>query len=354
MHFWQTLKRPIIGLAPMDGVTDAAYRKVFDICSHPDVLFSEFVPVEAIQAGAVKVLESFVAHETETPTIGQIYGSNLDGYRLSTYVVCALGFDGIDINMGCPAKSVAARGAGAGLIRIPDHACQIIRTVKQSVAEWFTGMTIDDIQISSAMKAELHRIKRTRKTDISSIPISVKTRIGYDMPTTREWIGRIAAEQPDALTIHGRTLKQLYSGKASWEEIAIAATTARSIAPNICVLGSGDITSRDHAITNIQTYGLDGALIGRATWGNPWIFTGHTPTKEERLHIALTHAKLYAEMLPNGHFISLRKHMAWYMSGFHNASVLRAQMLRITSVADIERIVEEATEGIGHKIQDAR
>jgi tRNA-dihydrouridine synthase len=122
----------------------------------------------------------------------------------------------------------------------------------------------------------------------------------------------------------------------------------------MCVLGSGDITSRDHAITNIQTYGLDGALIGRATWGNPWIFTGHIPTKEERLHIALTHAKLYAEMLPNGHFISLRKHMAWYMSGFHNASVLRAQMLRITSVADVEKIVEEATEGIGHKIQDAR
>ncbi len=341
MYFWQTLPRPIVGLAPMDGVTDAAYRKVFDICSHPDVLFSEFVPVEAIQAGAVKVLESFVAHETDIPTIGQIYGSSLEGYHLSAHVVCALGFDGIDINMGCPAKSVAARGAGAGLIRIPDHACDIIKTVKQAVAEWYAGMTIDDIKVTPAMKVEIRRIKRTTKPGVTSIPVSVKTRVGYDMPLTREWIGRIVQERPHALTVHGRTLKQLYSGKASWDEIALAASVAKEISPTICVLGSGDITSHAQGVEYAKTYGLDGVLIGRATWGNPWIFSSHLPTKVERLDIALSHAKLYAQMLPKGHFISLRKHMAWYMSGFHNAAAVRSQMLRITSVADVERIVEE-------------
>lgn len=336
MSFWQTISKPIIGLAPMDGVSDAAFRQIVDIHGHPSVLFTEFVPVEAIKANAPRVLDAFVKHDTDTPTIAQIYGTDLEGYTQAAFIACDLGFDGVDINMGCPAKSVTSRGAGAGLIRQPPHAVQIIRTVKQTVLDWSEGRTYEYTQ---PIKEKLDAIKTHRPVTRRRIPISVKTRIGYEIPVTREWVSVLAAELLDSLTIHGRTLKQMYTGKASWEEIALAAETVRSITSHTTILGSGDITSLNQAREYIEKYKIDGVLIGRASWGNPWIFTNEIPTPQQKLSAALEHAHLLQKLLPEAHILSLRKHMAWYCTGFPQAASVRARLLTIKSVSDIETII---------------
>ncbi len=336
MVFWQTLSKPIVGLAPMDGVSDAAFRQIVDTYGHASVLFTEFVPVEAIKAGAPRVLDAFVKHDTPTPTIAQIYGTDLDGYTQAAHIACDLGFDGIDINMGCPAKSVTSRGAGAGLIRQPPHAVQIIRTVKRAILDWSEGKTYE---YSLPIRTKVDGIKTAQPVIRRKIPVSVKTRIGYEIPITREWVSVLAAESLDSLTIHGRTLKQLYTGKASWDEIALAADTARAIRSDMTILGSGDIISLDQARAYTKTYGLDGVLIGRASWGNPWVFTDITPTPQQKLRAALEHAQLLQKMLPDAHILSLRKHMAWYCTGFPQAAAVRSKLITIKSVEDIETIV---------------
>lgn len=336
MSFWQTISKPIIGLAPMDGVSDAAFRQIIDIHGHPSVLFTEFVPVEAIKANAPRVLDAFVKHDTDTPTIAQIYGTDLDGYTQAAFIACDLGFDGIDINMGCPAKSVTSRGAGAGLIRQPPHAVQIIRTVKQVIRDWSEGKVYE---YSQPIKQKLDTIKTHRPVMRKIIPVSVKTRIGYEMPITKEWVSILAGESLDSLTIHGRTLKQMYMGKASWDEIALAAETVRSITSHTTILGSGDITSLNQAHEHIKKYKVDGVLIGRASWGNPWVFTNVIPTPRQKLSAALEHAHLLQKLLPEAHILSLRKHMAWYCTGFPQAASVRARLLTIKSVSDIETII---------------
>ncbi|MEI6326725.1 MAG: tRNA-dihydrouridine synthase [Candidatus Roizmanbacteria bacterium] len=336
--FWQILPKPIIGLAPMDGVTDAAFRQIVDIHGHPSVLFTEFVPVEAIKASAPRVLDAFVKHDTDTPTIAQVYGTDLDAYYQTTFIVCDLGFDGVDINMGCPAKSVTSRGAGAGLIRQPAHATQIIRTVKQAIGDWSQGKTYEQ---PKPIKEKMDAIRTSRPIVRRHIPVSIKTRIGYDVPVTKEWVSTLAAEGIDSLTIHGRTFKQLYSGKAVWEEIALAAETARSISPQTTVLGNGDLMSLDQARDYVQKYHLDGALIGRASWGNPWVFTNSIPTPQQKLMTALEHAHLLRSLLPEAHILSLRKHMAWYCTGFPQAATVRSRLLTIKSIEDIESIIAD-------------
>lgn len=238
--------------------------------------------------------------------------------------------------MGCPAKSVTSRGAGAGLIRQPPHAVLIIRTVKQAILDWSEGKAYE---YSPSIKAKIDTIRTARPVIRRKIPVSVKTRIGYEIPITREWVSVLAAESLDSLTIHGRTLKQMYTGKASWEEIAIAAETVRSITPHATILGSGDITSLDQARAHIRNYKVDGVLIGRASWGNPWVFTDEIPTPQQKLSAALEHAHLLQKLLPEAHILSLRKHMAWYCTGFPQAASVRARLLTIKSVGDIETII---------------
>jgi tRNA-dihydrouridine synthase len=145
-----------------------------------------------------------------------------------------------------------------------------------------------------------------------------------------------------ALTVHGRTLKQLYTGKADWNEIALAAKITRTISPTTKVLGSGDVSTYQQALERVHTYQVDGALIGRATWGDPWIFSGRQVTLSERLDIALEHARAFTTLLPHGHFLALRKHMGWYMQGFPGSTQLRVQMLRVSSLSEIETIVTKA------------
>ena len=196
--FWNNLKKPIIGLAPMDGVTDASFR--YMVCKHskPSVVMTEFTNVEGLARGATVMLRAFVYSEIERPVVAQIYGVEVDSYYKSAVMLCAMGFDGIDINMGCPANKVAKRGSGAGLIQTPELAKEIIRSCKKAVKDWGEGISLMEAGVHPDI-LEVVNVVGERKV----IPVSVKTRVGYDQDIVQEWVKHLMEEQPATISMHG-------------------------------------------------------------------------------------------------------------------------------------------------------
>lgn len=352
--FWDTLERPIIAMSPMDGVTDAAYRFITDKYGKPSILFTEFTSVEGIAHGATRLLSPFVHHKSDTPQVAQIYGSTSQAFYEATFTVCEMGFDGVDINMGCPDHNIAKKGCGAGLIRTPQVAYDIIKAVQQAVQDWANGKKIEETNLKPAViewikkynlkrHAELDsasgfRIKSGMTTPRNLIPVSVKTRIGYDEIITEDWISTLLEAEPANISVHGRTLVQMYTGLADWEEIGKAAKLIRKT--NTSVLGNGDIKSIKEAKEKTKQYDLDGVLIGRALFGNPWFFKEYEPTNEERIKVAIEHCEKFAEMTPELHFLSLRKHLAWYTKGIPGSNDLRRQLMTVENVEDVKRILQ--------------
>ncbi len=338
---WNRLSESIIGLSPMDGVTDAAFRYITDKYGKPDILFTEFTSVEGISHGAVKLLEAFVYHKTNTPTIAQIYGSDIESFYKATFVVCELGFDAIDINMGCPDAAVARKGGGAALILKPKLAQEIVFTVKKAINDWVHGRNIENVGLKDSIVEWVKHYQKQHMihTERKYIPVSVKTRIGYDEIVTQEWISNLLETEPAAITLHGRTLKQMYTGQANWEEIGKAAALVKKTSSKI--LGNGDIKSLADATEKIKTYGTDGALIGRAAFGNPWIFQAYEPTTRERFETALEHCRMFMQFTPEAHFLSLRKHLAWYCKGFDGAAEVRAAFMQVQNLDDVERVISK-------------
>jgi len=249
-------------------------------------------------------------HKTKTPTIAQLFGNDPELFASATEKISKLGFDGVDINMGCPDDSVTKRGGGAGLIKNPDLAVKIIQLVRATII----------------------RIIGTGK----KFTLSVKTRTGINKHETKEWIGRLLKTDIDLICLHGRTLEQKYSGKASWEEIGLAAKLAKNTRTKI--LGNGDIKSRAEALEKIKKYKLAGVLIGRGALGNPWIFQGKTPTMEERIKVIFEHCYKFNKFFPKGDFHSLRKHLAWYAKGFRNSAKVRNELMKVDNISDVESI----------------
>jgi len=224
------------------------------------------------------------------------------------------GFDGVDINMGCPDKSVFNRSGGAGLILQPKLAKEIILSVKKAIKEGIKKLNI--------------------KKDIT---ISVKTRTGYKIPETKEWIGSLLEAEPNVICIHARTFAQKYSGLADWSQIGIAADLAKNTKTKI--FGNGDIKSRQQALERIKEYNLAGVLIGRGALGNPWIFKGIIPTTEERFMVLLEHCKKFTEFFPTADLSIMRKHLAWYVKDFPHAAEVRNELMQINSIDDVKKIL---------------
>lgn len=338
--FWANLPRPITGLSPMDGVTDAAFRYMVAKVGKPQVMMTEFTAAEGIRAGAERLLIDFLYEPLERPIAAQLFGSDPEAFVIAAAVAAALGFDGIDINMGCPAKNIAERGAGAALILDPDRARALIRATREGVRRWAEGEALEQLgvpenicQAVAGRRAELGLTDADRR----DLPVSVKTRIGYAQVTVEEWIRHILEEQPVAISIHGRTLKQLYTGQADWEAIGRAAAIIRPA--GTLVLGNGDIQDLADGYRRVEHYGLDGFLVGRATFGNPWFFTGHTATLEERLTAALEHSRHLDRVMEGRAFIRMRKHLLDYTRGFEGARELRQQLMRVTTLAQVEEIL---------------
>jgi nifR3 family TIM-barrel protein len=324
----------------MDGVTDAPFRQIVSEVGRPDVLYTEFVNVEGLARGAVNMLRHFDFVATERPIIAQLYGTEVASFRTAAQIVAALGFDGVDINMGCPAKKVAHRGAGAGLIKSPELAAEIITAVKQGVADWAEGLEPKDIQTTGKLRRALaERVKKDATRRL--IPVSVKTRLGYDQSIAVEWASFLARQDLYAITIHGRTLKQAYTGSADWSELAKGFAAIKKINSHTLVIGNGDVATRADGIEKCRQYGCDGVLIGRAALGNPWVFIDYEPTVAERIDLAVRHAVLFEELMGSAAFPAFRRHLAAYIKGLPNAASLRNQLMQTNSAAQVRELLRQ-------------
>jgi len=302
------MKYPVVGLAPMDGVTDAAFRYIVDKYGQPDILYTEFIPAKGLLIGKPSMMRMLLKHETKTPTIVQFFGNDPELFYQAAIKVLDLGFAGIDINMGCPDKSVFNRGGGAALILKPDLAIKIIQAVKKAV-----------------------------KDSGKNIPVSVKTRTVKNNQT-KEWISRLLEAEPDVISIHGRTYEQIFLGRVNWEQISLAAELAKNSATKI--FGNGDIKSRSEALEKIKKYKLAGALIGRAALGNPWIFQDKIPTFEDRVKVILDHCQQFTKFFPQGDFKAMRKHLVWYTKGFIGSAKARNSLMKVNDIEDVETILK--------------
>lgn len=362
--FWNDLPQPIVGLAPMDGVTDAAFRYITARHGRPDISFTEFTPIERIVSGHDQDLADFRYSEIERPVIAQVFGTNPDSFYRIAHLVCELGFDGIDINMGCPAKNIAKIGAGAGLIRAPERALEILRRTRQGILDWVSGQEIGSIGLPSGVVESVHRAKArwfgdaidsVGKPDRRTIPVSVKTRLGYDQVVINDWIPSLLSESPAAITLHGRTLAQYYRGEADWEAIARAAEIVRG--SDTILLGNGDIRSAATAVRRIRETGVHGVLLGRVAMGNPWIFstcesiraaarTGQAPPADpsvsvsEKFTVALEHAEYFDRHRGRLRFRAVRKHLAAYCRAFPNAAELCRRLMQVESLDELESVLQ--------------
>lgn len=357
MSFWHTLPQPIVGLSPMDGVTDAAFRYIVARHGKPDVQYTEFVSVDEITRGTVSAWRQLRFLAMERPIIAQIYGADPEKFYQAAHIICALGFDGVDINMGCPSKNVAARGCGAALIKTPELAQEIIRAVQAGVKDWASSCNLAQLGLSTSVTEKIQQLgerqAHTQRERRQVIPVSVKTRIGYDTVVVEEWVTTLLEVQPEVITLHGRTLAQLYRGPADWDAIRRAVTLSRG--STTLLLGNGDIRTIADAAACVEATQAHGVLIGRGALGNPWLFrektiiqqpclsmSPMTPCQEipwyERLGVALEHACYFESLEDAGPFVAMRKHLGWYCRGFPGAAELRTAMFKTTSAEEVAHV----------------
>ncbi|MDD9819692.1 MAG: tRNA-dihydrouridine synthase [Nitrospira sp.] len=360
MSFWHHLPRPIIGLAPMDGVTDIAFRHVIATYGRPDVVFTEFTNVHDVCHSRGMAWEPLRYTERQRPIVAQLYGKHPDLFYQAAHVVGELGFDGLDINMGCPSKNVASSGSGAGLIRTPELALAIMAATARGLRDWANGQTLAEAGLKPRIVERARMVRDAQEHPASPVqrrvlPLSVKTRLGYDSVIIKEWSACLVQGRPEVISIHGRTLKQMYRGDADWDAIADAAKQIRQ--QGILVFGNGDIGSLNDAIARIRASGVDGVLLGRASLGNPWIFRGkelireavrhrspypvHEPSVslEDRFDMILKHARAFEHFHEARRFPRMRKHLGWYCRDFPYAAALRADMVTVHHAQDVERLL---------------
>lgn len=320
--FWNTIDRPIIALAPMEDVTDTVLRELLLGLADPGclhVVMTEFVSTDGLlhKKGRKRIIhrlhvtggERKLLKEKNVRIVAQIWGNKPENYqRVIREIADTMEFDGIDINMGCPVPKVVARGCCSGLIGNPALAQEIIQAAKEA----------------------------------SHLPVSVKTRIGLKSVATEEWIGQVLAARPAALTIHGRTQKQMSDGLADWNEIAKAARLRDRLGLDIPVLGNGDVQSLEEARQKCAEFGLDGAMVGRGIFNNPWIFMEdqRERTQEEKLALLWRHTERFSQVWGDTkNFQLLRRYYSIYSKGFPGAAELRARLMQTESIAEVERVL---------------
>jgi len=346
-------KKPLLALAPMDGVTDFAFRSITKKYGRPDLLWTEFVSVEALCRGAApKLISQFDYEPFQKPIVAQIFGKTPEYFYLTTLMLAELAFAGIDINMGCPARTVAQSGSGAALIAKPQLAQEIIKQTQQAAIDWANGKNLSDCEnVNPKLIRALQEQKKfwqIKKLKRQLLPISVKTRLGINKNELKTWLPTILAAKPDLITLHGRTLKQAYNGLADWAALAEAGTMIKKFDPKIQYFANGDVKNYEEAVTKAQLTGADGIMIGRASFGNPFVFL--PLAKRQKLAgtsnlfaLAIEHAKLFEKHnLARGKdkFFSMRKHLAWYIKAVPGAAKLRAQLVKTNSASEVEKILK--------------
>ena len=334
-NFWKKLKKPFFCLAPMSDVTDIAFRRILAKYSKNRenrdsvVFWTEFVAADGLcNKLAKKKLSHILKYsEAERPIVAQVFGANPDNMKKACQYIASLGFDGIDINMGCPDKSVVNQGAGAGLIKTPQLARKIIQAAHAGIES--TG---------------LH------------VPVSVKTRVGFNKEEINTWIPELLKEDISALTIHLRTAKELSLVPANWDYIKKIKELIKKSGKDILLIGNGDVKDLEDAEKKAKEFGCDGIMIGRGVFGNPWVFTSppaplldkervaesRVKSIEERLLVLSEHTKLFEKLLgKTKSFNVMKKHFKAYVNGFDGAKELRTKLMETKNAKEVEKIIND-------------
>lgn len=318
MHnFWADLPRPFFVLAPMDDVTDVVFRRLVASVAPPDVFFTEFASSDGWCSPGRKAVERklLIEPDLSRPLVAQIWGSRPDHYYEMARGISGGGFAGIDINMGCPERGICSRGCCAALIRTPELASDIVRAVQAGTAESGTPL-----------------------------PVSVKTRLGYDRVVIEEWTGHLLSLGLEALTIHGRTKAQMSKVPADWDEIAKVVALRDQIAPSTIIIGNGDVAGRSDGLARAQASGVDGVMIGRGIFADILAFdpTDRQLEHSERCQILLRHLEMYLEQWGDAKsFHILRKFFKIYITGFPGAAEARARLMIAETPAEVRSIVAD-------------
>jgi len=315
-NFWNELPKPFFILAPMEAVTDVVFRHVVVKAGRPDIFFTEFTNAASYCSpkGIHSTRGRLAFTEDEQPMVAQIWGSKPENFREMALGLKELGFKGIDINMGCPDKSVVKGGSGSGLIRTPDLAAELIAAAKEG-----------------------------------GLPVSVKTRLGdIRVDEWRDWLTHILKQDVVNLTIHLRTRKEMSKVDAHYELIPEIKKLRDEIAPQTLLTINGDIRDRQHGLELANEYGIDGVMIGRGIFANPYAFTdGHTPTRNEVIDLLFYHLDLYdkynAELEPRP-FDPLKRFFKIYVREMPGAAELREKLMHTKSTQEVRDILEPLKE----------
>ncbi|MCH7589431.1 tRNA-dihydrouridine synthase [PVC group bacterium] len=311
-NFWNRLKKPIFAMAPMADVTDAPFRRIIAKYGKPDILFTEFVSTDGLcSPGKEKLLRDLIYSEEERPIVAQIFGKNPEKFYETAKLIHALGFDGVDINMGCPDRRVCRSGAGASLIENPALAKEIIIATQEGS---------------------------------NGLPVSVKTRMGYHKNELETWVQNLLETQPAAITIHLRTKKDMSKVDARWDEIVLAVALAKD--EETLIIGNGDIQNLKEARDMVEKTGVDGVMLGRAIFGNPWLFNPDVKVEnisfEEKMKVLLEHAAVYEEVFQGKKkFAVMRKHFKAYVAGFPGSKELRGALEKTNSFKEVKNIIAD-------------
>ncbi|MEI8104150.1 MAG: tRNA-dihydrouridine synthase [Candidatus Moraniibacteriota bacterium] len=313
LGFWEKLPRPFFALAPMADVTDTVFRQVIAQHGRPDVFWTEFVACDGLcSEGRSALIRDLQYTEGERPIVAQIFGANPDTFYETARLVVELGFDGVDINMGCPDKSVMKQGAGASLMKTPELAQSIIRATQAGVRD------------SNRM-----------------IPVSVKTRAGYLKDKLDEWLPKILETEPALITLHARTKKEMSTTPAHWDWVARAVEMARG--SGTLIVGNGDVKDLADARMKATQTGANGIMLGRAVFGNPWLFNrdGFVPSLEDKLRAMVEHTEFFEQKWGNTkNFQMMKKHYQAYVNGFDGAKALRVQLMGCETASQVRATAE--------------
>ena len=306
-NFWTDLKKPILIQAPMEDVTDTVFRQIIAKCGRPDVFFTEFTNVEGMcSKGRDKVGKRLIFTDSERPIVAQLWGINPQKFFETAKIIKTMGFDGIDINMGCPQKSVIKKGACGKLIDNPNLAKEIILATKKGAG---------------------------------GLPISVKTRIGIKNIQTEKWISFLLGFNLDCLIIHGRTVAEMSDHPTHWDEIGIAVKLRDEMKSKTLIIGNGDVKSREDAMEKYKKYEVDGIMIGRGIFTDPWIFNKSIdPAKisyQEKQKLLVKHITLFDKTWGKSkNFLIMKKFYKIYISSMPNAHNVRMALMKFKTAEE--------------------
>jgi len=366
MSFLDKLPKPFLVLAPMDDVTDTVFRQIVADCALPDLYFTEFVNVDGLQSpGREKLIKKLQFTAKEKPIIAQLWGLKPENFYKTTMEVMEMGFDGVDINMGCPVKTVIKNGACAALINNRELAGEIIDAAREAASSTSPrGTHLDAAQgvgedrKGDVLSGTLTANRNPQRSDAPEaagrvggsadeqaravrvprdFPVSVKTRVGFST-TDMGWLEFLLSKKLDLLSIHGRTAKQFSKDPADWDLIGQVREMRDVLCPATLIVGNGDVMNRGQAVKLAKKYKLDGIMIGRGVFHDPFVFAKDSPwagwSKEQKIELFRRHIELFAETWKHGEykFDSLKKFAKVYINGFDGASELRAKFMESENV----------------------